>query len=406
MHKIGGSLMKLKTSLGIAAVLAGMLLASSFQPVHSASPVNSDSTGTPEKEYFRARFRDPEDGAVDLGRLISGGAGFIPLLMPVTEPAVGFGLAGALLYVHPSSDTSLTEQEARIPPSISMLGGGLTDNGTWAAALGHMGVWKQGKIRYTGAILYASANLDFYGTTGGSGSNSGSVSWNIKLGGTLQKIQFQVRPSLFIGAKYLFLNTKNKLGLGEEELEIPGSESESRLGGLGASAVWDGRDNIFTPNDGLFGAISATRYDNIFGSSFDYDQFDIAAFGYFELGPVVLGARLQGRATSDGAPFYALPFLKLRGVPAFRYLGGYTALGEIEPRWKVTSRWSLVGFCGAGRVASELNGLADAETIVAGGGGFRYLLVRKMGLAVGADIARGPEQTAFYIIIGSYWRSI
>lgn len=148
------------------------------------------------------------------------------------------------------------------------------------------------------------------------------------------------------------------------------------------------------------------RYDNIFGSSFDYNQFDIATFGYFELGPVVLGARLQGRTTSDGAPFYALPFLVLRGVPAFRYLGGCSALGEIEPRWKVTSRWSLVGFCGAGRVASELSGLGDVETIVAGGGGFRYLLVRKMGLGVGADIARGPEQTAFYIIIGTYWHSI
>jgi len=406
MHKTGVSLMKLKPSLGIAAVLTGMLLVASVVPAYSASPVNSDSTGTTGKESFWAKLKDPEDGAVDLGRLISGGAGFIPLLIPITEPAVGFGFAGALMYVHPSSDTSLTEQGDRIPPSISMIGGGMTDNGTWAAALGHMGVWKQGKIRYTGGLLYASANLDFYGTTEESGSNSGSVSWNIKLGGTLQKIQFQVRPGLFIGAKYIFLNTKNKLGLGEAALEVPESESESRLGGLGASVAWDGRDNMFTPNDGLFAAISATRYDNIFGSSFDYNQLDIATFGYFELGPVVLGARLQGRATSDGAPFYALPFLVLRGVPAFRYLGGYSALGEIEPRWKVTSRWSLVGFCGAGRVASALSGFGDAETIVAGGGGFRYLLVRKMGLAVGADIARGPEQTAFYIIIGSYWRSI
>lgn len=234
-----------------------MLLAVSVEPVRSASRASSDSTGTDGKESFWAQFRDPEDGAVDLGRLISGGAGFIPVLIPVTEPAVGFGLAGAMLYVHPSSDTSLTEQGNRIPPSISMFGGGLTDNGTWAAALGHMGVWKQGKIRYTGGLVYASANLDFYGTSGNTGSNSRSVSWNIKLSGTLQKIQFQVKPGLFIGAKYLFFNTKNKLGLGEGGLELP--ESESRLGGLGASIVWDGRDNIFTPNDGLFAAISATK---------------------------------------------------------------------------------------------------------------------------------------------------
>ena len=81
-------------------------------------------------------------------------------------------------------------------------------------------------------------------------------------------------------------------------------------------------------------------------------------------------------------------------------------MGEVEPRWKVTSRWSLVGFVGAGFVAPDMEGLADAEAIVAGGGGFRYLLVRKMGMGIGIDVARGPEQTAFYIILGSYWHGI
>ena len=40
------------------------------------------------------------------------------------------------------------------------------------------------------------------------------------------------------------------------------------------------------------------------------------------------------------------------------------------------------------------------ETI---GGGFRYLVARRLGLKAGIDIARGPEEWAFYIQVGSAW---
>jgi hypothetical protein len=46
---------------------------------------------------------------------------------------------------------------------------------------------------------------------------------------------------------------------------------------------------------------------------------------------------------------------------------------------------------------------AEAGPYLAGGGGFRYLLARKLGLQTGIDVARGPEETAFYIQVGSSW---
>ncbi len=36
--------------------------------------------------------------------------------------------------------------------------------------------------------------------------------------------------------------------------------------------------------------------------------------------------------------------------------------------------------------------------------GIRYFLARAMGLHVGVDVARGPEEGAFYIVMGSAWR--
>ena len=46
--------------------------------------------------------------------------------------------------------------------------------------------------------------------------------------------------------------------------------------------------------------------------------------------------------------------------------------------------------------------IEDAK--VAGGLGIRYFLARHLGLRVGIDIARGPDETAFYITVGNAWR--
>jgi hypothetical protein len=57
-----------------------------------------------------------------------------------------------------------------------------------------------------------------------------------------------------------------------------------------------------------------------------------------------------------------------------------------------------------GRAYGNLHSFSDAPLAYGFGTGFRYLLVRKIGLTVGVDIARGPGQNAFYIQIGSPWR--
>ena len=83
---------------------------------------------------------------------------------------------------------------------------------------------------------------------------------------------------------------------------------------------------------------------------------------------------------------------------------GYGIGAEIEPRWDITDRWSLVGFIGAGWTADSLNNLFDSSGKVAGGAGFRYLIARRLGIRAGVDVARGPEDTAIYLTVGSGWR--
>ena len=117
----------------------------------------------------------------------------------------------------------------------------------------------------------------------------------------------------------------------------------------------------------------------------------------------MLGVRLEGDFIGDDAPFYDVPYIDMRGIPALRYQGENVLVGELEARWDVTYRWSLVGFGGAGLTAQEIGDFGDESAKWAGGGGFRYLIARRLGLRVGLDVAVGPEDTVLYMGIGSAW---
>ena len=94
----------------------------------------------------------------------------------------------------------------------------------------------------------------------------------------------------------------------------------------------------------------------------------------------------------------------IKGVAEFHQRRGrHIVTSEIEPRWNVDDRWSLLAFAGLGRAAANFDRLKDAERAYNYGAGFRYLIARKLGLAMGLDVARGPEETTVYITVGSAW---
>jgi hypothetical protein len=179
----------------------------------------------------------------------------------------------------------------------------------------------------------------------------------------------------------------------------------NRIGGISLIAQYDSRDSIFTPTRGQNLLLKGVFNAEPLGSSSGWQMLDYDLRTYHGLHERVdLGVRLAGQTTWGDAPFYALPYVQLRGIPAARYQGESAGAGEFELTWNVWKRWSLVGFFGAGwthttRTLSD----GDGGPFPAGGGGFRYLLARQIGMKAGIDIARGPEDTAFYIQVGSAW---
>ncbi|HET9597693.1 MAG TPA: BamA/TamA family outer membrane protein [Anaeromyxobacteraceae bacterium] len=341
-------------------------------------------------------FVDPTDGAFDASAWLASRRGFVPLIVPITEPALGFGGAGGLVFFHPNGEpgTSSTGGERPPPPSLSAALAFGTSNGSWGAGGGHMGIWRGDAIRYLGGLAYADLNLDFYG------SGDAAQRFEIRSLPIVQELVFRIAGSrLYAGGRWVFARSDVRFS-GTAPAGVLGSQVTSTTSGLGAVLTWDARDTIFTPASGTRAEASFLWYDPVLGGDYRYWKLHAYQLGYFPVSDSVTAAlRVDGQVAGGDVPFYAVPYVHLRGIPALRYQGTAVLVAEGEVRWEVVRRWSAVGFGGAGAVDTR-----RADVAWNAGGGFRYLLARAFGLALGADLARGPEQWAFYVVFGNAWR--
>jgi len=344
---------------------------------------------------------------LDASDYLASARGFLPVPIIITEPAVGFGLGLAAVYFHTPKELDREKHPHQGPPSISVVFGAKTDNGTWFYGGAHMGVWKDDHIRYLGALAKVNVNMTFYidGRDDRFRLDEG-IKFNIDGKFLLQEAKFRLRESnWWLGGNYVYITAQNTFKFGELlPPEIPEPMFDFDLGGIGLFIQYDGRNTIFTPSSGLSARFEYKNFDNNWGSDFDYDDYKGSLFHYTPFGDYSsLGLRLEAETVKGNTPFFAFPFVDLRGIPTMRYQGESVITGEAEYLWGLTPRWTLVFFGGIGRTSAISEFLGKSQTVGAGGLGFRYRLARKLGLQTGVDIARGPEDTSIYLTVGSAW---
>lgn len=381
----------------VALVVAASVLA--WPEARAQAPA-----GDPSPPAKASLFKDPEDGAFDVGAWAATRTGVLPVPVPITEPAVGYGAALALVLIHGgglagTKDGPPGVTGKPVPPDVSALVGALTENGTWAVAAAHVGYWKGDRWRYTGVVGRLSPQLDTYDAQGR------AYGFNLDGWMLFQELKRRVgRSNLFLGARFVWMDTTTRFDAGLVPPDVPKPEFTNRDSGLGAVAEFDSRDNTFTPSSGVQLKASATFYGPYVGGDHDYQRYTGDGLFFWDVHPrLVLSARLRTQAVGGDTPFYARPFVRLRGIPSMRYQGETAVSLDGEARWGVTKRWWLVAFAGAGWTdAGSARALTD-ESVHAGGAGFRYLIARRLGLQAGLDVAKGPEQWALYVVFGSSW---
>jgi len=344
-------------------------------------------------------FIDTLYNAFDISNYMYNLHGFLPIISPITEPAVGYGGVLAGVFFIPKKDGDTTRFQ--MPDMVAAMGG-LTENGTWFAGVGYIGFWKKDRIRYRGIFGYADVNLKYYGSGDGV-LEENPIKFNLSSYFFLQQAIFRIGNSkFFLGGRYMF--SKTKITAFQDEEIIQPIDFELTNSGVGLITEYEKLNNILSPTKGLRINLSYDQYLNALGGDRDFGRLSFFTY-YYQ--PVLknwtAGFRVESLLAVGDAPFYMLPYISLRGVPVMRYQGEVTALIETEQQVMFTMRWGIVAFGGYGQTFNYSNDLKKGSKAWNAGAGFRYLIARRLGLKMGIDVARGPEQWAIYVVFGSAW---
>jgi hypothetical protein len=350
------------------------------------------------KDSKMSLFRDSTDKRFDISNWLGNKKGFLLVPTIITEPAVGYGAAAAVVFFHSSM------YEKKRPPSMTGILGGGTENGTWLAGIFHAGFWFGDRVRYTGAIARTYANLGFYGS-GGLGLLETPINLNLDAWILFQQMKGRIGKSdFFIGGKYILLQTDNTFETAIDIPEFTGYEFSSTLSEASLILNYDSRDNIFTPTSGYFIDVSGTYSDTWMGGDALYGRVGVDLIGYFKSGGKVnLGVRSETNFTMGDVPFYARPFVMLRGAPWMKYQDKNTTLIEAEFSIDIAKRWSIIGFTGLGTAFSEYSEFEKGKNVQTIGSGFRYFIARKFGAKLGMDFGMSQDDHGIYIVFGSSW---
>jgi hypothetical protein len=387
----------------ITADPASVSAAAQATPQPSASPSPSPSpSATPGDKP--SKVRSPEDGWFDVSGFLDEAYGFVPIAAPVTEPAIGYGAAGALMFIGKPSEGST----GLARPSITAIGGLGTENETWAGFGADVRHWGDNRVQTVIAGVKASVNLDFTGTGDEAIPEGRDIGYNLEPTGGMAQVKYRLGGSrAWVGLSYMLAQTVVSFDVPEGTPGLPTTPRETKIGGITPSLTYDTRDSLFTTGRGTYIEAGAGFHGSAFGGDVEYQKVTVVAMQFLPLHPKVhLGLRVDAGATYGDPPFYMRPFVSLRGAPIMRYQRDNLAQGEAEARWQFWKRFSLVGFAGHGVVwndETEDNADTRKVTVTTGGGGIRYELARRYKLHMGADVAWGPDGAALYIQFGSAW---
>lgn len=349
-----------------------------------------------------SRFRDPDDGQLDVSSFLAKPHGFLPVPVVITEPAIGYGGGLVGMFLRPRKQAG---EQGWARPNISAVGAIGTENGTRAAFAGDASRWLDGRLKTLAGGGGGHINLDFYGLGTNSASLDEAIRYTLDFDLAFVQGTWQLKPKSpwSIGLRYIYARVEPKL---RDEPVFPGLANRADVDISAPAAVleFDSRNNVFTPTRGIYAETVYLMSREDLGATVDFERFQQVVMAWMPLADdVTLGMRADYQRASDDAPFFLRPYIELRGVQAMRYQGDEMASAEVEARWRFRDRWSAVVAAGAGTAHSSGGNFSSTQDIVSGAVGVRYELARKFGLHAGVDVGFSSETTAIYLQVGNAW---
>lgn len=278
-----------------------------------------------------------------------------------------------------------------------------TANKSWLAGGFRSGSIIKERITYRLMAGYGDLNLSFYETFANGKDQEFKFNFETAFFYTQFLKQFK-NAKWSAGPQYILLSSTINLPNDDLPSFVAEKSTKSFISQFGGAIQFDDRDNIFTPDKGVRLESDFFWSDNAIGSDYDGWRINLSTIGFYPIAKKLIGGlRFEGQQSLGNTPFYLQPGIDLRGVPSGRYQGKATLVAETEFRWDLYRRWSLMAFAGGASAFDKWDRAFEKPLIYSYGTGFRYLIARKFKLRMGVDVAKGPEDWAYYIVFGSNW---
>jgi hypothetical protein len=323
---------------------------------------------------------------------------FMPVFFFSPDTRLGFGGAGA--YVFHLNDTN---SNVKSRTSFVRFSGAYTIN-RQTDILSEWGVFTRSERFFLkGDMRFRIYPDRFYGV-GNNSPQSNMEVYDYKLFNLRASGMKKLKDNLFAGATF---HLNRSFDFHHDPSGILGNGSVTGFNGgtnvgMGALLIYDSRDNVLNSRKGIFLEMSSLFYSRLYGSSFNYQVFQLEFCKYWLLKPKhVLALQFRNRMSFGEVPFLELSMVGnddiLRGYPRNRFRDNHFLLTQLEYRFPLFWRFGMTTFIGMGDVFSRPQDLSWRSTKYTVGVGLRFLVNTAERINIRIDYGYGSEGGFVYI---------
>lgn len=338
--------------------------------IHVMTAEESDTLNTPAKkkslitrflDYFNDANKNKKHKKFDFS--IIGGPHYS------TDTKLGLGLVAAGLYRTTPNDTIL-------PPSNVSLFSDVSTVGFYMLGIRGTHIFPQDKYRADYTVYFYSFPCDYWGMgydMGNDDSNKSEMKrWQARIKGNFL---FHLGSNFYIGpmVSYDYVIGKNV----ERPELLNGMDRHTWNLGAGFSAVYDSRDVLTYPYQGLYINLTQCFRPRFMGNDYAFSTTELQVDAYQKVWKGAILAEDFRTMLNFGNPSWGMMALlgnsnSMRGYYEGRYRDKHKIEAQVELRQHIWKRNSLTVWVGAGTVFSKFSNIRSRHILPNYGLGYRW----------------------------------
>lgn len=338
--------------------------------IHVMTAEESDTLNTPAKkkslitrflDYFNDANKNKKHKKFDFS--IIGGPHYS------TDTKLGLGLVAAGLYRTNPNDTIL-------PPSNVSLFSDVSTVGFYMLGIRGTHIFPQDKYRADYTVYFYSFPCDYWGMgydMGNDDSNKSEMKrWQARIKGSFL---FHLGSNFYIGpmVSYDYVIGKNV----ERPELLNGMDRHTWNLCAGFSAVYDSRDVLTYPHQGLYINLTQCFRPRFMGNDYAFSTTELQVDAYQEVWKGAILAEDFRTMLNFGNPSWGMMALlgnsnSMRGYYEGRYRDKHKIEAQVELRQHIWKRNSLTAWVGAGTVFSKFSNIRSRHILPNYGLGYRW----------------------------------